>query len=192
MSWRGPCRSPPGPRFRNLSGCPLALGVCSVSAHKRLLSRSAHPSSEAPSVARTAPTGAPTGAACCPGSPCSLRVVTRVFPVLSQCTAHSVRLQPSTLKSFHFFQGTIQYLIGGSEGRSSLLSISGQFVISWFVSFSPTSGSVLTAQSLQPTSHPLPNPHPQQPPTPHTPPSLSLSLKINKLKKKQKGGGASS
>ena len=56
---------------------------------------------------------------------------------------------------------------------------SAQVMISWFVGLSPASGSVLTAQSLEPASDSVS-------PSLSTPPLLILCLsKINKCKKKK-------
>ena len=63
----------------------------------------------------------------------------------------------------------------------SLESLGGSVWISWFMSSSPESGSVLTAQSLEPASDSV-SPSLSAPPLP----TLSLSLKNKHLKKKQK------
>ena len=47
-----------------------------------------------------------------------------------------------------------------------------QVMISWFVGSSPTSGSVITAQSLEPASHSLS-------PSFSAPPQLALSLSVS-------------
>ena len=79
--------------------------------------------------------------------------------------------------------GSKNVKIFGAPGWLSPLSVqllkSAQVMISRFVSSRPTWGSVLTAQSLDPASDSLS-------PSLSAPPLLtvSLSLKINKLKKK--------
>ena len=56
-------------------------------------------------------------------------------------------------------------------------------VISWFVSSSPIPGSVLTAQSLKPTSDSLSPSRSLFLPSPHPPITLCVSLSLSKINK---------
>ena len=81
---------------------------------------------------------------------------------------------PSSILHKHYLKRNSQR--GARVGQSVKHQTSAQVIILWFVGLSPKSGSVLTAQSLEPDLD-------LDSLTPPLPLMLCLSLKINKHKK---------